>query len=101
MTKYRVLRKSPVKTVRTYDVIAEGVEAGSAQGAIRKVVSDAMFDLGEIPRDGILYAAVPESNWTEEPVTVENRSPVIRIGGVAGQVTLDEALADEDAKGGD
>ena len=104
MTKYRVLRRVDAEVSRvgvrdeSYGLLEEGVEAHSPQQAIRKVVTDMQGGADEI--DGT-YVAVPESNWTEEPVTLTRPAPRLVVGGERApepQLALVPDEPTEDAK---
>lgn len=86
MTKYRILRlwENPLVEVieAMFVVVMEEVEAHGPQQAIRKAALEVGIESDEI------FVAVPVSNWTEEPVSIETPAPRLRVGGVPGQTAI-------------
>ena len=92
MTKYRVLRTiraAGVPDGAAFELLAENVESHGPTQAIRKVAGEQEDAAGD-------YHAIPELNWTSEPVVLEQPPPRIRVGGQADpQLTLPPAEEEE------
>lgn len=87
MTKYRVMLRSS----NGLDILGD-VEAHGPQQAMKLI---AERDLSpELLEEGVTLVAVPVSNWSELPVKIRQRTPVLVIGGdPAPPVTAEAAPA--------
>lgn len=74
MTKYRVM----VKTSEGLDILGDAETHGPSQAM--KILAEQKLD-AETLAEGVTLVAVPVSNWSELPVQIRQRTPVLVIGG--------------------
>ncbi len=94
MTRYKVLRRVAEGDITgeggVFEVLHDGIDTNGPQQAIKAVAKDLVID-----PDGEVFVAVPVSNWTEEPVSVEQPPTRLRIG-APEQTTITGVIEDQD-----